>query len=118
MNRNELLLRVYKSADLQGCLHVKLERACYKVPGIAGVWVLVAELVQLGRAVATGAAQDCCLRFCTVYRMEWYLHCCFSGSVVALELRVREQRKFSLQVGAKEFVLAVEGLSMNFPRFF
>lgn len=118
MNRNELLLRVYKSADLQGCLHVKLGKEHCKVPGIVEVWALVAELVQLSRAIAAGAVQECNLRFCTVYKVGGRLNCRFAEGCVTLEILVGGQRRLGLQIGAREFVMAVEGLGMNFPRFF
>jgi len=118
LNRNELLLRVYKSADLLGCLHVKLGKEHCKVPGIVEVWALVAGLVQLSRAIEAVAIQEYSLRFCTVYGAEGRLNCCVAEGHVTLEILVGGQRRLCLRVTVKDFVLAVEGLGLNFPRFF
>ena len=119
MRNNELLLRIYKMKNKQGCLVFQSAGKLQRIFNLIAVLHFVGWLKQLSLAIDTGAEQKGDPYFLSCSDgLDHLLTCIFVQEVVALELKVKQKVKFSWKGSAKEFKAAVDWMIWKLPRFF
>ncbi len=104
--------------DRQGCLVFQSAGKLQRIFNLIEVLPFVGWLKHLSHAIDTGAKQNDAHAIRCADGLERILTCKFIQDVVALELKVKQQVKFSWQGTAKEFRAAVDRMIAKLPRFF
>ena len=118
MNNADLLLRIYKMRGEEVCLLLRVQRECCKITGLVGVLPFVANLKQLAMAFESGASQQCTLQLRTARGTVHELSLRFFDGLLSLELLSHGKSRFTLQLTARAFLAAVEGMLAKLPKFF
>ncbi len=85
MSKN-LQLNIYLMRSSRACMVFKRNGILYRINNLTEPLALVANLVQLSKAIDSGAEQRCFLSLFDHKEKHWVLGCTFLNGIVALDV--------------------------------